>query len=93
MAHRALDFAAAHPSTDASYTALVGRLQERLARSDALSIQQRDGHTGEGAAVAHREALRCTMQQVQLRHLVGVAEMAVKDRPERWASATRFSTS
>jgi hypothetical protein len=82
MAVRARDFAQAHPSTDASYTALVARLQDRLTRADGLAMLQRDGHNGERAAVAHRGALRATIQRVQLRHLVGVAAMAAKDHPD-----------
>ena len=46
MAARALDFAEAHPSTDASYTALVAKLKERVARGQTRDIQERDGVEG-----------------------------------------------
>jgi hypothetical protein len=82
MADRALDFAAAHPSTDASYNALVARLKDRLARADQLAIQQREGQTLKHAAVTRRDALRESIERVQLRHLVGVAYLASKEHPE-----------
>ena len=81
MAHRALDFALGHPSTDASYTALVARLQDRVGRADALTVQQQEGHTGEGAARGQRDAIKRALR-VQLRHLVLVADVAVKERPD-----------
>lgn len=82
MAARALDFAQAHPATDASYTSLVAQLQDAVSRGEALAALQSDGRIGERAAVAQRETLRRTMERIQLRHLVGVAERAVKDHPE-----------
>ncbi len=82
MAARALDFARAHPSTDASYTALVAKLQERLARADTLAMQQREGGTGEHASILHRKTVRKTLERVQIRHLIRVAEMASKNNPE-----------
>ena len=82
MAARALDFAQAHPFTDPSYTTLVARLQDRIARADALVVQQIEGHTAEHAAIVQRDALRDTIRRVQLRHLVALAEMASRDHPE-----------
>lgn len=82
MARRALDFAEAYPDTDAGYVALVARLSERVDRGDALVMQQIAGRAGEHAAIAQREALRRTIQQEQLHHLVWVAELAAKERPD-----------
>ena len=41
MAARALSFTRANPPSDASHTAVVTRLEERLARADALALQER----------------------------------------------------
>jgi hypothetical protein len=82
MAARALAFAQAHPATDAGYTALVTRLQGRLADADALAIRQHDGHASEMASHARRDAVRRSVQQVQLQHLVRVAKLAARDHPE-----------
>ncbi len=82
MAVRAMDFAQAHPSTDASYVSVVTRLKERLDRADALAIQEHAGLEGEHAAHAQRDELRRTIQREQLKHLARVAEMAAKEHPE-----------
>lgn len=82
MAARALDFAAAHPSTDAGYNALVARLKDRLAQADQLAIEQRDGQVLKHSAVARRAELRDSIARIQLRHLVGVAQLAAKEHPE-----------
>jgi hypothetical protein len=75
MAHRALDCALGHPSTDASYTALVGRLQDRVGRADTLTVKQQEGLTGEGSTRGQRDAIKKKVL-VQLRHLVLVADVA-----------------
>lgn len=82
MVARVLDFAAAYPSTDASYTALVTRMRDRASRADELAVQQRDGRMQQLAATGRRRAARDTIQRVQLRHLVRVAGLAAKDHPE-----------
>lgn len=82
MAARALDFAQTHPATDAGYTAIVTRLQGRLAEADALAIRQHDGNASEVASRARRDAVRLAIQQVQLQHLVRVAKLAARDHPE-----------
>ncbi len=82
MAADALQFALAHPSTDAGYVAVVAKLQDSVTRANALAIQQRDGADGERAAIARRNALRLEIQRKQLRHLVRVAQIATSDHPE-----------
>ncbi len=82
MAVRAMDFAQAHPSTDASYQSVVTRLKERLDRADVLAVQEHDGREGERAAHTQRDGLRRTIQQEQLKHLARVAEMAAQAHPE-----------
>jgi hypothetical protein len=81
MAVRALNFARANPSTDASHQAVVARLEERLAGADALALQERDGKFGERDATARRMALRKSMQQELLRHLVRTVQAAGKANP------------
>ena len=75
MMGRALDFVRAHPSTDASWTALVTRAEELLTRADALTVQEREGRVGASAAALRRRELRKQMQEL-LRHLVRVAQAA-----------------
>jgi hypothetical protein len=82
MAADALQFALAHPSTDAGFVAVVAKLQDSVTRGDALAMQQRDGTDAERAAIARRNALRRDIQQQQLRHLVRVAQTATSDHPE-----------
>ncbi|MES2306990.1 MAG: hypothetical protein V4558_15925 [Gemmatimonadota bacterium] len=82
MAARALDFARTHASTDAGYTTIVTRLEERVARADTLAIQELDGVGGESAAVARRADLRHTMHERLLRHLARVAGLATRAHPE-----------
>src|ERR1041384_4896176 len=80
MAVRVLDFIRAHPSTEASYVAVVSRLVERLKRADTLAVQERDGLLEERNATARRLELRRTMLHDQLRHLAKVADMATRER-------------
>src|ERR1041384_726804 len=61
MAVRVLDFIRAHPSTEASYVAVVSRLEERLKRADTLAVQERDGLLEERNATARPVELRGTM--------------------------------
>jgi hypothetical protein len=78
MAARALHFAKANPSTDASHQAVVTRLEERLASADALALQERDGKFGERDATARKTALRTSIRQELLRHLVRTVQAAAK---------------
>jgi hypothetical protein len=76
MATRVLDFARAHPSTDASWVALVARLEERLTRADALAIQERNGRAGKRGAAEQRRSLRNQLEGL-LRHLIRVVGNAL----------------
>lgn len=80
MAARALDFSRAQPSTDASHTTVVTRLEERVARAETLAIQERDGRVGERASTTRRRELRTSIQEM-LRHLVRTAKVAAKTNP------------
>jgi hypothetical protein len=76
MAKRALDFALANPSTDASYVTVVGQLQVLVTRAESASVQQRDGLNDEHAAIAHRQDLREIIGE-ELHHLAAVAARVV----------------
>jgi len=81
MAVRARNFNRANPSTDASYVVVAARLEELIPRADALAVQERAGRLEERGATARREQLRREVTEL-LRHLVRVAEVAAKERPE-----------
>lgn len=82
MALRVREFCLAHPFTDPSSLAVLGRFDERFTRLEALTIQQRSGQLASAAATARRNQLRDTPLTQLLRHLVHVAEAASKDAPE-----------
>jgi len=80
MLVRAIGFSKAHPSTDASYTAVVARLDEAITHIRALELQERDGHTHELAALARRRLQRRGIT-TSLQHLVRVARVVARDNP------------
>ncbi len=82
MAARVRDFSRTHRSESPKYTAVLGRLEERLGRADALITQQRAGFIAVHAATTRRRELRRALQFKLLRHLVRVGEMAAVERPE-----------
>jgi len=79
MARRALEFAQANPSTDASWTGVVSRLGELVDRADALDQEERQGRADRRTAVATRRELRDRIHTDYLRHLVTTAGVAFKD--------------
>ena len=81
MAARVREFSRAHPSDDPSYATMLARLEDRLARADALATQERAGLIAERAATARRNELRRRMHFQLLRHLVRVGEAAARDAP------------
>lgn len=62
--------------------AILTRLEELLARADALKLDERTGRLDELAAAARRRSLRLHIQQDLLRHLVRVGQLAGKDHDE-----------
>jgi len=82
MGARVREFSRAHPSDDPSHTTLLGRLEDRLNRADALATQERAGRIEERAGKARRDELRRAMHFQLLRHLVRVGEAAAKQEPE-----------
>src|SRR3954465_6606218 len=82
MAARALEFCEAHPEDSAGYTAAVADLRELLARSQQLTDLHRQGVAEVRAATKRKRALRRSIRQGQLVHVVRAAERAARDLPE-----------
>lgn len=82
MAARVREFCRAHPSTDPGYELVLGRLEERLARAQAIAAKQVAGRAAARAARAHREELRRVVHSQLLRYLVAVGSVAAKTRSE-----------
>lgn len=94
MGRRVLDFCRANPSTSAGVTTAVKRLQELLVRADELFTRQRDGILQERTATRTKNALRTTITQGHLNHLVRVARAAeVAPELERRFQLTAYSAS
>jgi len=76
MAIRVRDFSRAHPAADGSYAAVLARLEDRIARMEAVARQQQGGYLAAHSAVIRRRALRRRLHHELLRHLVTVAGAA-----------------
>jgi hypothetical protein len=81
MAGRVRDFTRTYPSTDASWTGVVSRLEELLTRAGELELVERQGRADRRTASATRRAVRDRIQADYLRHLVTTASVAFKDDP------------
>jgi hypothetical protein len=95
MAVRVRDFSRAHPSTDANYAAVLGQVEERIARMEALAKQQQDGTVTAHASTVRRKVLRRRLHHELLRHLVTVADIAAGEQPglaERYALPNGHAT-
>lgn len=79
MARRALEFARAYPSTDASWSGVVSRLEELLSRADTLALTERQGRADRATASRARRELRARIHADHLRHLGATAEVAFKE--------------
>jgi hypothetical protein len=82
MAVRALEWSRAHPDPSPGYAAAVSRLEDRLARADRLSEQQRNGILEVRRATARKRELQRHMKQAHLAHLAKVAKVASGEEPE-----------
>jgi hypothetical protein len=82
MARRVRDFCRTHPApNNAGYTAAVARLEQRLARAEALAEQQVAGRIAVSGAVVTKEQLREEIYTT-LGLLAGLAKPAAKEEPE-----------
>lgn len=82
MAVRVRDFSRAHPSADATYAPVLGRLEDRIARMQELSGQQQGGYLTKHSSTVRRQELRRRLHSGLLRHLVTVAEVAAEENGE-----------
>src|SRR5687768_3899044 len=82
MASRVRELCRANPSTEEGYESAVTRLEERLARADALGIQQRTGTGDARAASARRRQTRFQIEFALLNPLVKVGRSAARANPE-----------
>lgn len=82
MAVRVRDFARAHAAGDAGHLALLAELEERLARVEALVLQQREGTAQQHAATVQRRALRERMQDQVFPYLAQVGKRVAREVPD-----------
>ena len=82
MATRVRDFLVSHPYANASYSTVLARLEDRIARGETLAAQQRAGAIAVAASTARRADLRRLLRQQPLRHLLRIAQAASKEQPE-----------
>ena len=82
MAARALDFATANPSDQASIKTVVARLDTLVNEAEDQSVQQRNGAVSQQLAIAQRNAVRQTARRELLDQLSRLAAAAAKDHPE-----------
>lgn len=81
MARRVRDFCRTHPDQNPGYTDAVARLEDRLARAEALAQQEVAGRLTVAGAVAHKEQLRQDIQ-LTVALLAGLAGPAAQEEPE-----------
>ena len=81
MAGRVREFCRTHPDQNPGYTAAVGRLEERLARAEALARQQVTGHQMAAGATVNKEQLRLDIHKT-IALLAGLAGPAAKEERE-----------
>ena len=82
MAKTVRDFCKANPSDDPGYATALGRLEDRLARFDALALRQSAARSAEGAAVDRRNQLRRDHHFQLVRHVVRAGQLAAREQPQ-----------
>lgn len=82
MGERVLTFSRANPDPDAGYAVAVARLEQDLAKAEALAVQERSGALAERTANRRKRILRDAVQQELLPHLAHVGEAAAREVPE-----------
>jgi hypothetical protein len=82
MAVRVRDFCRTHPDPkNSGYTAAVARLEDRLARAEALAQQQVTGQLAVSGAVVNKEQLRIDIHKM-IALLAGLAHPAAREERE-----------
>jgi hypothetical protein len=81
MAVRVRDFSRTHPSADASYASVLGRLESAITRMEELAGQQQGGYLSKHSSTVRRKDLRRRLHSGLLRHLVTIAADAASENP------------
>ncbi|HEV2084406.1 MAG TPA: hypothetical protein VGR09_04940 [Gemmatimonadales bacterium] len=81
MAGRVRDFCRTHGGQNPGHTDAVARLEERLARAEALAKQEVAGRLAVAGAVVNKEQLRQEIQET-VALLAGLAGPAAREEPE-----------
>jgi hypothetical protein len=87
MATRVRTFSRAHPSTEPTYTTVLGRLEDRLAEAQAIATRQHEARVAARGARNNRRELRRIVHFQLLKYLVAVGNVAAHGRTEL---ATQF---
>lgn len=82
MAARVRQFSRTHPSSEPGYATLLGSLEERLTRAEAIAARQHDGLASARSARAHRRELRRELHSQVLPHLIRVGVATGKNQPD-----------
>lgn len=82
MAARVRQFSQTHPSSEPGYATLLGSLEERLARAEAIAARQHDGLASSRSARARRRELRQELHSQVLPHLIRVGVATGKIQPD-----------
>jgi len=87
MVTRVRTFSRAHPSTEPTYTTVLGRLEERLTEAEAIATTQHEARVADRGARNRRRELRRIVHYQLLKYLVAVGHVAARNRAEL---ATQF---
>jgi hypothetical protein len=81
MAGRVRDFCRMHPGQNPGHTAAIQRLEELVARAEALAQQQVAGRLAVGGAVMNKERLRQEIHET-LGLLLSLSHVAAREEPD-----------
>jgi hypothetical protein len=81
MARRARDFCRTHPGQNPGHTAAIQRLEELVARAEALAQQQLAGRLAVSNAVLNKEQLRQEIHET-FGLLMGLSHVAAREKPD-----------
>ena len=82
MATRVRTFSRAHPSTEPTYTSVLGRLEASLTEAEAIATKQLEARVAARGARKTRKELRRIVHFQLLNYLVIVGKVAAKSRTD-----------
>jgi hypothetical protein len=82
MFRRVRGFLASHLSLDPGFPGMMARIEDRLARAQAIEGRESAGRSAARGARAHRQELRRVLHSQLIRYLVAVGSVAAKGRTE-----------